>query len=90
MAAIKSKLRKDEKGDCNDDKTERVETTTKKVCNIFKCDICNKSFQSKSNVKNHNKKYHMVKGRNIYKCENCNEKLDNKLKLKYHIIKKKT
>ena len=30
MAAIESKIMKDKKGDCNDDKTERVKTTTKK------------------------------------------------------------
>ena len=87
VAELERKLRNDEKGDCNDDKTERVETTTKKICNIFNCDICNKEFKSKSNLQNHDKKYHMVKGRNIYKCDNCNEKLDDKLKLKYHITK---
>jgi hypothetical protein len=86
-AALESKLKKDEKGDCNDDKTERVEPTIQKICNIFNCDICNKEFKSKSNLQNHDKKYHMVKGRNIYKCDNCNEKLDDKPKLKYHIMK---
>ena len=66
VAALERKLRKDEKGDCNDDKIDGVETTTTKICNIFNCDICNKEFKSKSNLQNHDKKYHMVKGRNIY------------------------
>ena len=48
-------LRMDEKGDCNDDKTERVEITTKNICNIFHCDICNKEFKNESNLQNHDK-----------------------------------
>ena len=53
----------------------------------FIFDVCSKEFKSISNLLNHDKKFHMLKGTNVYKCDNCNEKLGDKTKLKYHITK---
>ena len=54
----------------------------------FKCDVCSKEFKSISNLLNHDKKFHMLKGTNLYKCDNCNEKLGDKTKI--NIISQKS
>ncbi|KAL7636529.1 UNVERIFIED_CONTAM: hypothetical protein RMT77_013304 [Armadillidium vulgare] len=35
------------------------------------CNICNKSYISKSNYKNHMEKYHITANKNTYKCSTC-------------------
>ena len=87
VAVLEGKFKEDGKVEYLDKETEILDTNTKKEGNIFNCDICIKEFKSNSNLQNHVRKYHMVKGKNIYECDNCNEKLDDKLKLKYHITK---
>ena len=82
MAALRNKYIKNERGQYNDQESERVETTTNKDNYNFNCDICTKEFKSISNLNNHDRKYHIVKGKNIYKCDNCNDKHDDKVKLK--------
>ena len=69
------------------EESEKVEVDKTENSDGFNCDICIKVLKSKANLTNHDKKYHMVKGRNLYKCDNCNEKFDDKPKLKYHITK---
>ena len=79
VAVLEGKFKEDGKVEYLDKETEIIDTNTKKEGNIFNCDICIKEFKSKSNLQNHVRKYHMVKGKNIYKCDNCN--------VKYHITK---
>ena len=85
-----------QKGKIIDKEIRKVETISNKEGNdtdnvllktVFKCDICSKEFKSTSNLLNHDKKFHMLKGTNVYKCDNCNEKLEDKSKLKYHNTK---
>ena len=85
MAELQDKYIENEKGQYNDQESERVETTTKKDKNSFNCDICTKDFKSISNLNNHDRKYHMFKGKNIYKFDNCDEKHDDKVKFKCRI-----
>ena len=87
VVALESKYKEDQKVEYLDKETEKLDSNTKKEGNILNCDICIKEFKSSSNLQNHDRKYHMVKGEKIYNCDNCNEKLDDKINLKYHIMK---
>ena len=71
VAALESKFKEDDRVEYLDKETDKLDT--KKDRNIFNCDICIKEFKSKSNLQNHDRKYHMVKGKNIYKCDNYKE-----------------
>ena len=54
------------KGQYYGQESERVETITKKDNNNLNRDLCKIEFRSISNLNNHDRKYHMVKGKNMY------------------------